>query len=76
MGTTKLDARIEVIGKKLRKMRKDAGYTSYVTFSKENDIPEAPYWRLETGTNFTIETLLKVLDVHGVNLEEFFHGIK
>jgi hypothetical protein len=30
---------------------------------------------MEKGTNFTIRTLLRILDAHKITLEEFFKGI-
>lgn len=68
-----LDPRIEAIGKKLRQLRIDAGYTSYETFAFENNIARKQYWRLEKGANFNIETLLKILDIHKISLTEFFN---
>ena len=32
-------------------------------------------WRLERGTNFTINYLLKVLEIHKISLSEFFIDI-
>jgi hypothetical protein len=34
------------------------------------------YWRLETGANFELKTLIKICVLLGVTLEEFFVGIK
>jgi hypothetical protein len=70
------DKRIVKIGEKLKKLRIDKGYTSYENFAWDNDIGRIQYWRLEKGTNFTIKSLLKVIDVHKMTLEEFFKGIK
>lgn len=67
-----MDDRIIDIGKKLRKLRLQKGYSSYEVFAWENEIPRVQYWRMEKGTNFTISSLLRVLDVHNITLEEFF----
>ena len=71
-----LDKRILQISKKLKKLRREKGYTSYETFAWDNDLPRVQYWRLEKGTYFNIKSLFKVLDVHQMTLEEFFKGIK
>jgi len=71
-----VDKRILKIAAKLKKMRIEKGYTSYENFAWDNDLGRIQYWRLEKGTNFTMQSLLKVLDVHKVSLEEFFKGIK
>jgi hypothetical protein len=30
------------------------------------------YWRMERGANFRIESLLKILEIYNLSLEEFF----
>jgi hypothetical protein len=71
-----IDKRILKIAAKLKKMRIEKGYTSYENFAWDNDLGRIQYWRLEKGTNFTMQSLLKVIDVHKVSLEDFFKGIK
>lgn len=67
-----LDPRIEEISKKLKEMRVAAGYTSYEKFTIEKGLPRVQYWRMEKGTNFQFESLIKILDAHEVSLSEFF----
>ncbi|MGE0635821.1 MAG: helix-turn-helix domain-containing protein [Bacteroidia bacterium] len=67
-----LDKRILTISKKIKKLRKDAGYKSYEKFAKEKGLPRMQYWRMENGTNFTIETFLKILDTHKLSITKFF----
>lgn len=71
----KLDPRVHKIAKKIRQLRIDAGYTSYESFAFDKELPRMQYWRMEAGTNFTIETLLKILDVHKISLKNFFENI-
>jgi len=71
-----VDERIEQIGNKLKELRKAKGYTSYETFAWDNDLPRMQYWRMEKGTNFTIQNFLKILDVHQITLEEFFEDFE
>ncbi|GGG19684.1 hypothetical protein GCM10011344_20480 [Dokdonia pacifica] len=70
-----LDPRIIEIGRRLEAIRKEAGYTSYENFAIDKGIPRMLYWRLEKGTNFTITSLLRVLDAHSMNLTDFFKGL-
>lgn len=70
-----LDERIIAAGKRLRELRIEAGYTSYENFAFENELPRVQYGRMEKGTNFTIKSLLKVLDVHGLTLNDFFSSL-
>lgn len=74
--TTKkaLDPRIMKISEKLEKLRIEKGYTSYENFAIEHGISRMQYWRMEKGTNFTFESLLKILDAHKMTLEDFFNG--
>jgi hypothetical protein len=71
-----IDPRIEKVADKLKKLRKDKGFTSYENFALDKDLPRVQYWRLEKGANFTFTTLLKVLDAHQITLEQFFKGLK
>lgn len=67
-----LDPRIKSIAAKLEQMRIEKGYTSYENFAIEHGISRMQYWRMEKGTNFTFGSLLKILDAHKINLEDFF----
>lgn len=68
------DPRIKAIAARLKELRRLKGYTSYETFAFDHDLPRMQYWRMEKGVNFTMESLLKILDAHGIGLEEFFGG--
>ena len=68
-----MDKRIIDIGKKLKELRIQKGYSSYEIFAWDNEIPRVQYWRMEKGTNFTIKTFLRILDAHQITLEEFFN---
>lgn len=72
----KLDSRIMRIADKLERMRKEKGFTSYENFAIEFGISRMQYWRMEKGTNFTFESLLKILDAHKMSLGEFFKDIE
>ncbi len=67
--------RILVVAEKLRELRKRKGYTSYEKFSWDHDLSRMQYWRMETGTNFSFTTLLKVLDIHKLTLAALFSDI-
>ena len=60
------------IGNKLKKLRKDAGYTNYENFAYEYDFNRVSYGRIESGANITLVTLLRVLAVHKISLKDFF----
>lgn len=62
---------ILIIAQKVRQLRKENGWTSYESFAWDNNLSPRQYWRLEKGTNFTIEFLIKVLNIHNISLKEF-----
>lgn len=72
----KYDKRIMLVADKLERMRIEKGFTSYENFAIEYGISRMQYWRMEKGTNFTFESLLKILDAHKITLEDFFKGIE
>ncbi|WP_299884252.1 helix-turn-helix transcriptional regulator [uncultured Lacinutrix sp.] len=72
----KYDSRIMRVADKLERMRIEKGFTSYENFAIEYGISRMQYWRMEKGTNFTFESLLKILDAHKISLGEFFKDIE
>lgn len=64
------------IGRQIRALRLRAEYSSYETFASDHEIPRKTYWRLEAGHNFTIDTLLRVLNIHKITIEDFFAELK
>lgn len=67
---------LKKIGDKLRELRIKAGYTSYETFSYDNEIQRQSVFRAEKGENITLKTLIKLLNIHNISLEEFFKDLK
>jgi transcriptional regulator with XRE-family HTH domain len=76
MATEENEALKEAIGKRIKQLRLEANYTSYETFAIENGFARKNYWRMEKGKNFTIDTLLRLVNIHNITLEEFFKGVK
>ena len=72
----KHEKRLAKIGEKLRELRKKAGYASYENFAFDHELNRVQYGRMEKGANMTLGSLLKFLDIHKVNMEEFFSGIR
>jgi len=78
MGTNdhgNLDPRVVAIAKQLKALRLQRGYRSYEAFALDHDLDRKQYWRMEKGTNFTILSLLKVLDVYELSLQDFFASL-
>ena len=66
------DERIKLIASKIKQLRIDAGYSSHENFAWEHELSRVQYWRVESGSNITLKTLLRILDIHQISLEDFF----
>lgn len=63
------------VGQKIKSLRKSQGYTVF-QLAKEIDISEQQLFRYERGVNrIDIDCLVKVLDVLGVNIGQFFEEV-
>lgn len=67
---------MQKIGKRLRELRIKKGYSSYEAFAWDYEMTRQTIGRAEQGKNITLETLIKILKIHKVSLEDFFKGIK
>ena len=66
---------LKEIGDRLKKLREDKGFTSYEHFAIEHDISRMHYWKIEKGkANITIRTLLKILALHDITIQQFFNS--
>lgn len=64
------------VGLKLTELRKQKGYTSHEDFALDHDIPRVQYWRIEKGqTNVTMKSLIRLLTIHKLTVEEFFSSL-
>ena len=64
---------LKKIGERLRKIRKDKGYSSPDKFAYEHDINRSQYGKYEAGSeDLRISSLIKVLNKLGVSLSDFF----
>jgi transcriptional regulator with XRE-family HTH domain len=68
-----LKSTLELIGQKLGKLRQKKGYVSIKDFARDHKLPQIQYWRIEKGkANLTVKSLVKVLAIHHLSIEEFF----
>lgn len=71
-----LDTDLKRVGKRLKELRLEKGYSSYRNFADAFDIEPKSYWRIEQGiSDFKLSSLKRILDAHGLNIEEFFDGV-
>ena len=64
-----------VISERLKQLRKEKGYANYEHIAFELGMSRSAYWRLESGENFSMKTLIRICKLLGVTLEDFFVGV-
>ena len=64
-----------LIAERLKELRKEKGYNNYEHIAFDLGMSRSAYWRLETGANFELRTLINICRILGVSLEDFFKGI-
>ncbi|NVO33079.1 MULTISPECIES: hypothetical protein [Hymenobacter] len=69
------EPRLKQIAQKLKQLRLDKGYSSYEAFAFDHELPRVGYGRHEQGSNLTLKSLLRLLDIHQISLAEFFADI-
>lgn len=67
---------LNLIADRLKELRKAKGYSNYEHIAFALEMSRSAYWRLETGANFELKTLIKICRLLDISLEEFFQGIK
>ncbi len=68
------DQLLLIIGRKVRKLRKMQN-RNYEAFAREHHFNKVTLQRIESGQNFTMKSLIELLGILGVSLEEFFTDI-
>ena len=66
---------LQAIALRLKELRKAKGYSNYEHIAFALEMSRSAYWRLETGANFELKTLIKICKLLDISLEEFFKGI-
>jgi transcriptional regulator with XRE-family HTH domain len=64
---------LQVVGERLAELREKKGYPTIKEFAFKYNLPEIQYWRIEKGkTNLTLKSLVKILDIHNLSVQDFF----
>ena len=63
---------IKNLGKRLRALRKEKGFSSAEKFAYQHDINRVQYSRYEQGNDLRFSSLTKVLKALDISLEDFF----
>jgi transcriptional regulator with XRE-family HTH domain len=67
---------LKAIALRLKELRKAKGYSNYEHIAFDLEMSRSAYWRLETGANFELKTLIKICRLLEISMEDFFKGIK
>ena len=67
---------LKAIALRLKELRKAKGYSNYEHIAFDLEMSRSAYWRLESGANFELKTLIKICRLLQITLEDFFEGIK
>jgi transcriptional regulator with XRE-family HTH domain len=65
----------KAIANRLKELRKAKGYKNYEHIAFELNMSRSAYWRLESGANFELKTLIRICILFKITLAEFFEGI-
>lgn len=60
------------LGNRIKELRKKKGFTNYEFFAYENKIGRSQYGQYEKGADMRFTSLLRLLEIHGISLKEFF----
>ncbi|PWS33043.1 transcriptional regulator [Pedobacter paludis] len=63
---------LKKLGERVRSLRVSKGYTNYDKFAYEHDIDRSQWGRFETGKDLRYTSLLQIVSVFDMTLEEFF----
>jgi hypothetical protein len=60
------------LGKRIKELRIEKGYSNYENFAFDHDLPRAQFGRYEKGEDMRFSSLMKVIKAFGMTPEEFF----
>ena len=63
---------IEKVAQKIKLLRKKKGFSSFEAFANEYDLDRVQYWRVESGSNITLKTFFRILEIHSITPKDFF----
>lgn len=67
-----VDEQLQRLGKRIKNLRIEKGYTSYEYFAYEHNISRAQFGRYEQGQDLRFSSLIRIVNAFGMTLEEFF----
>lgn len=67
-----VEVQLKNLGKRITALRKKKGFTNYEFFAYENRIGRSQYGRYEKGTDMQFSSIIKLIEMHGMSVKEFF----
>lgn len=67
-----VEDQIQNLGKRIKELRKEKGYSNYEFFAYENKIGRSQYGRYEKGVDMQFSSILKLIQMHGMSVKDFF----
>jgi transcriptional regulator with XRE-family HTH domain len=68
-----LDKEVPKVGARIKQLRIKAGYTNADDFATDFSYTSSAYRSLEKGRNIELNTLIRILNCHGMTYVEFFN---
>jgi len=69
---THREAYFILIGDKLKQLRKAMGYNNAEHFAMAYGLNPSSYYKWEQGETICLTSLIRILDVHEMNIRDFF----
>lgn len=66
------DKELQRLGRRIKSLRIQRGYSSYEYFAFEHNISRAQFGRYEQGKDLRYSTLVKLVSAFGLTIKEFF----
>ena len=66
------DTQLINLGKRIKQLRIQRGYTSYEYFAYDHNISRAQFGRYEQGQDLRFSSLIKIINAFEITVQEFF----
>lgn len=66
------EAELRNMGKRIKSIRLQKGYTSYEVFAYEHNISRAQFGRYENGEDLRYSSLVRIIRAFDMSIDEFF----
>lgn len=67
-----IEEQILNLGKRIKQLRKEKGFTNYEFFAYENRIGRSQYGKYEQGVDMQFSSILRIIEMNGITIKEFF----